>query len=73
MVGAQNVPLDFFVDLLGEIDMTKTYAIHCKGGYRSVIAASILQSKGVKGTIDLVGGFDVIKETKVALNLPELA
>ena len=53
--------------------MTKTYAIHCKGGYRSVIAASILQSKGVKGTIDLVGGFDVIKETKVALNLPELA
>jgi hydroxyacylglutathione hydrolase len=73
MVGAQNVPLDFFISLLGDIDMTKTYAIHCKGGYRSVIAASILESRGVNGAIDLMGGFDVIKEKDVALNMPELA
>lgn len=63
LLGAENVPLDFFIELLSSIDLSHTYAIHCKGGYRSMIAASILEARGAKGVIDLMGGYDKIQLT----------
>lgn len=46
IIDAQNSPLDFIYENYNKIDKDKTYHIHCAGGYRSTIAASILKSKG---------------------------
>mgnify|MGYP000474387729 CR=1 FL=1 len=56
-------PLDFIDDWMGEIDPEATYYIHCAGGYRSMIAASILKSRGVENVIDVAGGYGAIKNT----------
>jgi len=58
-------PLDFINDWMGEIDPNKTYYIHCAGGYRSMIAASILKSRGVEHVIDVAGGYGAIKNTNL--------
>ena len=50
-------PLDRFKAALPLLDHNATTAIHCKGGYRSVIAASLLQRAG-NNVINVVGGFD---------------
>jgi len=56
-------PLDFINDWMGEVDPKSTYYIHCAGGYRSMIAASILRSRGVENVIDVAGGYGAIKNT----------
>jgi len=56
-------PLDFINEWTGEIDPKGTYYIHCAGGYRSMIAASILKSRGVENVIDIAGGYGAIKNT----------
>jgi glyoxylase-like metal-dependent hydrolase (beta-lactamase superfamily II)/rhodanese-related sulfurtransferase len=50
-------PLDRFKAALPELDKTGTTAVHCKGGYRSMIAASLLQRAGYN-VINVIGGFD---------------
>jgi hydroxyacylglutathione hydrolase len=70
---AQNLSLDFFSELIENVDLNNTFAIHCKGGYRSMIAASILEARGAQGVIDLMGGFDKIKLTNVAMVAPAMA
>lgn len=61
---ANNVPLNFINDHLAEFNKDQMY-IHCAGGYRSVIASSILKSRGIHNLIDVQGGFKAIKETSV--------
>lgn len=58
-------PLDFINDWMGEINPKSTYYIHCAGGYRSMIAASILKSRGVENVIDIAGGYGAIKNTNL--------
>jgi hydroxyacylglutathione hydrolase len=60
--GAQNLPLDFINDLMAEFPRDETMYLHCQGGYRSVIAASILKARGMHNLIDIAGGFDQIKK-----------
>ena len=62
----QHFPLDFINNNMNAIDKNKTYYIHCAGGYRSAIAASILKARGFDNLIDIAGGFGAIKKT----NLP---
>ena len=62
---AENIPLDYINDLMDKIDDNKTYHVHCAGGYRSVIAASILKSRGYHNLVDIAGGFKAISETSV--------
>jgi hydroxyacylglutathione hydrolase len=62
IVGVQNFPLDFINNNMAEISSDKTYYVHCAGGYRSVIASSILQSRGFN-VVNIQGGFKAIKET----------
>ncbi|MEN8247862.1 MAG: rhodanese-like domain-containing protein [Bacteroidota bacterium] len=57
-----NKPLDFINTNLAEYDTNEEYYLHCIGGYRSMIAASILRANGVKNVIDVDGGFDAMKE-----------
>jgi glyoxylase-like metal-dependent hydrolase (beta-lactamase superfamily II)/rhodanese-related sulfurtransferase len=58
-------PLDYIDDWMSEIDPKATYYIHCAGGYRSMIAASILKSRGVENVIDVAGGYGAIKDTNL--------
>jgi hydroxyacylglutathione hydrolase len=54
---ATNRPLDYINDWVGSLDPSQTYYIHCAGGYRSMVAASILASKGIKHVVDITGGY----------------
>lgn len=65
--GANNVSLEFLNDHLSEFPEKGTFFIHCAGGYRSVIAASLLKKRGIHNLIDVKGGFKAIKETNVIL------
>ncbi|MBJ7881037.1 MBL fold metallo-hydrolase [Gelidibacter salicanalis] len=60
---AQHFALDFINENMNQIDAKKTYFLHCAGGYRSVIAASILKARGFDNLVDVAGGFAAIKET----------
>jgi len=62
---AKNSPLDFINDYMNDFPKNKTFYIHCAGGYRSVIAASILKSRGVHNLIDISGGFAAIKKAHI--------
>ncbi len=59
----QHFALDYINENMGKIDKDKTYHIHCAGGYRSVIAASILKARGFNKLIDIAGGFAALKQT----------
>ena len=59
----QHLSLDFINDKMNEVSKGKTYYIHCAGGYRSVIAASILKARGFDNLIDIAGGFAAIQKT----------
>ncbi len=63
----QHFALDFINDNMNAIDKNKTYHIHCAGGYRSVIAASILKARGFNNLVDVAGGFAAIKNTDLPI------
>lgn len=63
IVGVENLPLDYINDEIGKLDKDKTYYVHCAGGYRSMIFASILKARGYEKIIDVKGGFKAIKES----------
>ena len=65
VVDAENAPLDFINDSMLKVDKNKTYYVHCAGGYRSVIAASILKVRGFHNVIDVAGGYGAIKNTAI--------
>jgi len=60
---AKNTSLDFINQYLSEFPEQENFYIHCAGGYRSMIAASILKSRGIHNLIDVKGGFGAIKQT----------
>lgn len=62
---AQHFALDYINNQMDQIDKDKTYYVHCAGGYRSVIAASILKARGYHNLVDIAGGFGAIKETSL--------
>lgn len=65
VVDAVHDPLDYMNDHLNELDKDKTYYVHCAGGYRSVIAISLLMKNGYTHLIDIAGGFGALKETNI--------
>ena len=65
--GAQNFPLDSLQDDYYQLNKDKRYYLHCQGGYRSVIAASILKALGFDNVINIEGGFNEIKKSCVKL------
>ena len=62
---AVNIPLDFLNSRLAEVPKEGEVYLHCAGGYRSMIAASILKARGWNNLIDIQGGFRAIAETSV--------
>lgn len=62
---AHLTPLDYINDHLAEFPDKETFYIHCAGGYRSMIAASILKSRGIHNLVDVAGGFADIKNVGI--------
>ncbi|MNR41104.1 molybdopterin biosynthesis protein MoeB [compost metagenome] len=60
-----NKPLDFINDWMSTIDHKTHYYIHCAGGYRSMITASILKARGFNNFTEVAGGFGAIAKTNV--------
>ena len=62
---AHLTPLDFLNNHLTAFPDKKTFYVHCAGGYRSMIAASILKSRGIHNLVDIAGGFGAIKKAGI--------
>ena len=58
--GSLNIPLINLTDNLDKLNFNKRSYIYCKGGYRSMIASSILNSKGINDITNIIGGYDSI-------------
>lgn len=63
IIGAENAPLDFINDSMAQVDKNATTYVHCAGGYRSMVFASILRARGFDNLVDVKGGFKAIKES----------
>ena len=63
--GADWHPLDRFKAALPEIPQDAPVAVHCKGGYRSLIACSLLQRAGYHNVVDVAGGLDAWVEASL--------
>ena len=68
LIDANNIPLDFLNNHMSEIPTEGHFYLHCAGGYRSMIAASILKSRGIHNLIDVRGGFAAIKKVQMKLS-----
>jgi hydroxyacylglutathione hydrolase len=62
---AQHAPLDYLNDHLAELPKEEDMYLHCAGGYRSMIAASILKARGYDNVVNVEGGFKAIAETAI--------
>ena len=65
LVEVENFPLDWINQSMHELDRDKTYYLHCQGGYRSLITASILRARGYDHVVNVKGGFDALKNTSI--------
>ncbi|GAA4470087.1 MBL fold metallo-hydrolase [Nibrella saemangeumensis] len=61
--GAKNLPLDYISEHMAEFPKDETFYVHCAGGYRSMMAASILKARGYDNVIDVAGGFADMQKT----------
>lgn len=64
---AYNRPLAYINDWIRDIKPEEHFYIHCAGGYRSTIAASILQARGYRNFTEIAGGFNEISKTSVPM------
>jgi len=62
VVDAHLTPLDYLNDHIAEFPEEETFYIHCRSGYRSMVAASILKGRGIHNLVDVSGGFEDIKK-----------
>lgn len=60
-----STPLDFINEHIAQFPKDEAFYVHCAGGYRSVIAASIVKARGYHNVINVLGGFDAIKKTEI--------
>lgn len=73
VVDAINIPLDFVNEQLAEVPQQDEFYLHCAGGYRSVIMASILKARGYHNMINVEKGFGGIKNTSVKTTVVQAA
>ncbi len=66
LAGAENHPLDFINSHMQAFSKSETQYVHCAGGYRSMIAMSILKARGYDNLVNVRSGFEAITEAGVA-------
>ena len=62
-----NFPLDYINNNMSRINYQDTYFIHCRSGYRSLVAASILKARGFHNIVDIAGGWKDMEQTDLAM------
>ena len=67
--GAENLPLDTLSEQMSQIRHQEPVYVHCAGGYRSMIANSILKARGFDNVVNVEGGIGAIKQTEVPVVL----
>jgi hydroxyacylglutathione hydrolase len=65
---AIHASLEYINDHMTELPTEGKYYMHCAGGYRSVIAASILKARGYHNMVDIAGGFKAVKEAGIEVS-----
>jgi glyoxylase-like metal-dependent hydrolase (beta-lactamase superfamily II)/rhodanese-related sulfurtransferase len=70
MENSRRIPLGQLADRTAELDAGKLLIVHCKGGYRSAIATSILRRAGFREIANLTGGFDAWKAANEPVTHP---
>ncbi|GAB3708732.1 MBL fold metallo-hydrolase [Spirosoma flavus] len=65
VTGAENMPLDTLNDHMAEIQRNEPVYVHCAGGYRSMVANSILKARGFQNVVNVEGGMAAIRQTNV--------
>lgn len=68
IVGGKNLPLDYINDVMAEFPKEGPMYVHCAGGYRSMIASSILKSRGFDNVINVEGGYAAMVQAGVPRN-----
>ena len=68
---AENFPLDYIWNNLDKLNKNENYYLHCRSGYRSMIASSILKKNGFNNLIEIAGGFEAIKNTGLPMVSPK--
>ncbi|MEL6667858.1 MAG: MBL fold metallo-hydrolase [Bacteroidota bacterium] len=66
---AKNYPLDFLNESMSELEQSQTYYLHCRSGYRSTIAASILKARGFDHLINIQDKVDDILATETSASI----
>ena len=69
---AKNIPLDFVNQKISSFHLKDSFYTHCAGGYRSMIAASILKSNGIHNFIDIKGGFNALKRKGLGISVKQV-
>ena len=62
LLNSLNIPLIDLSKSIDRVSFEKTFYVHCKGGYRSMIAASILLANGISNFSNVPGGYEKIKK-----------
>jgi hydroxyacylglutathione hydrolase len=55
--GVRNIPVGYLVERLKELPTDRPLVLHCQGGARSAIAASVLEARGFTNVVNMVGGY----------------
>ena len=70
---AVTIPLAKLQEQLDSLDKSTHYYIYCAGGYRSMIATSILEKNGFTNLTNIEGGMNAIKKTSAKIEIPAMA
>lgn len=68
VLNAENTPLDSLNGHLAQFPSEGIFFLHCAGGYRSMIASSMLKSRGIHNMVEVQGGFAAIRETEAVVS-----
>jgi rhodanese-related sulfurtransferase/glyoxylase-like metal-dependent hydrolase (beta-lactamase superfamily II) len=71
IAGSVNIPLSHLRERAAEIPSDRPVVVHCEGGYRSAIAASLLAQSGRGDVFDLVGGYNAWTASRLPVRVPE--
>ena len=69
IAGSLNIPLNHLRERAKEIAKDRSLVVHCEGGYRSAIAASVLAQAGRPDVLDMVGGFKAWAASKLPVQV----
>ncbi|MDB4880073.1 MAG: Zn-dependent hydrolase [Gemmatimonadetes bacterium] len=68
--GVPNIPVGYLTERLGELPADRPLVVHCQGGARSAIAASVLQARGMTNVVNMAGGYAAWQQAGLPVESP---